>query len=91
VKRVNENLVTSLQLTKLSDLRSNVAVAIERVVCEMLSWERSFEMAHKKNESQIAAFVRIRLPRLLFGFIVLNKLVALKRLVVLKRLVLLGF
>jgi hypothetical protein len=48
-------------------------------------------MAHKKNESQIAAFVRIRLPRLLFGFIVLNKLVALKRLVVLKRLVLLGF
>jgi hypothetical protein len=47
VKRISENLVTSYKLMKLSDLRSNLTVV--GVVCEMLSWERSLETAHKEQ------------------------------------------
>jgi hypothetical protein len=47
VKRVNENLVTTVDEAVGSTFECDCC--IERVVSEMLSWERSLEMAHKKR------------------------------------------
>ena len=47
MKRVNENLVTTVDEAVGSTFECDCC--IERVVSEMLSWERSLEMAHEKR------------------------------------------